>query len=332
MAETSRKLFPDELLEEITEIRVTDPDRILRECQQRVRRKALAQDGRLMIVAADHPGRGVIRAGEDPLGMARRADYLIRIVQVLLQPGVDGVMATPDILEELILINSLFKSEGQGSFLDEKIIVGCLNRGGIAGARFEMRDRFTAFTARQLERVRFDAAKLMFRLDLENPDSGATIADCAEALRELERRNIPAFLEPLPVRLRNGKYEVVKQAQELIQVIGIATALGNSSRHLWLKIPFVEDFSEVVRATTCPLLMLGGESRANPEALLEDFSRGLSSGPNVRGVLVGRNVLFPGDLDPASMAAAIAALVRDSGDVQRASRLLKQEAWDRTKV
>jgi DhnA family fructose-bisphosphate aldolase class Ia len=37
----------------------------------------------------------------------------------------------------------------------------------------------------------------------------------------------------------------------------------------------------------------------------------MESGSNVRGALIGRNVLYPGQEDPRAMAAAVAALVHD---------------------
>lgn len=299
-------------LGQITELRVKDPDSILEEASKRVQRSQLCPQGRLVILAADHPGRGVTAAAGNPQAMSDRHGYLARIIRVLEQPGVDGLMATPDILEELLLINRIRRRRGAPDLLAERVVIGCLNRGGLAGASFEMRDRFGSFTPAQLVRMKFDGAKMMFRLDPENPDSGRTIQDCAEALRELDQLNLPAFLEPLPVRFEGGSYRVQKTVADLSRVVGIATALGYSSRHLWLKIPYVEGYAQVAGATTCPILMLGGPSRPSPREVLQDFAAGLAAAGNVRGLLVGRNVLFPGrGEDPAVMARALAGLVHE---------------------
>lgn len=316
-------VLPRELFDQICEIRVQQPQIIPREASVRKRRQTLTDDGRLVVVAADHPGRGVTSSGTEALGMADRYQYLGRILRVLEQPGVDGVMSTPDILEELLIVNHLMREKGQRPVLDGKVILGCMNRGGLSGAIFEMRDRFTAFTAAQIQRMRFDGAKMMFRLDWKNPDSGATIDDCSRALRELEALDLPAFLEPLPVQKTDSGYRVQKTADALISVIGVATALGNSSRLLWLKIPYVQEFERVVRAATCPILMLGGQSRKEPEKLLYDFAAGIAAGPNVRGVLVGRNVLFPGKADPAAMAQAVTRVVHEDAAPKDAAVLLK---------
>ncbi len=316
----SEAVLPFSLLQRITELRVDDPGAARRQAAGRKRRQRLCRDGRLVVLAADHPGRGVTAVPGDPLGMGDRHDYLARILRVLSVQGVDGVMSTPDVLEELLLLERLAGTD----LLADRLLIGCLNRGGVAGTAFEMRDRFGAYTAAGLARMHLDGAKLMFRLDRENPDSGATIQDCARALRALEEQGLAAFLEPLMVQHREGRYQVLKTPQDMITAIGVATALGNTSQRLWLKIPYTDDYARVARATTCPILMLGGEAKGDPAATLQNFAAGLSAAPNVRGLLVGRNILYPGERDPASMAAAVAVLVHDGASPHGAARRLEQ--------
>ncbi len=308
--------------ERITEIRVYDPDLPLRQAALRRRRARLTEDGRLVILAADHPGRGVTQVGDNPVAMGDRLDYLSRIVRVLSEPGIDGIMSTADLLEELLILESLRDEP----LLDGKLMIGCLNRGGVSGTVWEMRDRFGAYSVQALAAMRLDGAKLMFRLDPANPDSGATLQDCALALRQLQEHSIPAFLEPLPVRWDGQRYAVEKKAPEMIRAVGIATALGDSCRNLWLKLPYAEEFAKVARATACPILMLGGEAKGDPAGLLHEFALGLEAGANVRGVLVGRNVLFPRDEDPALMASAVACVVHDRIPPHQAAQLLEEAA------
>lgn len=318
------RYLPGRVVERITQVRVEEPERILDEAAARRRRGRFTSDGRLVIAAADHPGRFVTAAAGDPLAMCDRRGYLARVLRVLTQAEVDGVMSTPDLLEELLILSSLLREKTGSSFLDGKILMGCMNRGGLAGARFEMLDRFTAFEAAQLGKMGMDAAKLMFRLDLSSPDSGTTIYDCSRALKDLDQHDLPAFLEPLPVESVEGKYKVVKTAEALVKVIGVATALGNSTRLLWLKVPYVEGYARVAASTTCPMLMLGGGSRDDPREVLAEFAAGLAAGSNVRGVLVGRNILFPGEVDPAAMAGAIGALVHRRLGVDEATNQFQQ--------
>ena len=57
-------------------------------------------DGRAMIIAADHTARGILGAGQRAEAMADRGELLDRIQLALSRPGVTGVMASPDILED----------------------------------------------------------------------------------------------------------------------------------------------------------------------------------------------------------------------------------------
>ena len=54
------------------------------------------------------------------------------------------------------------------------------------------------------------------------------------------------------------------------------SGLGGNTARTWLKIPVCEDYERVVRATTMPLLMLGGASHNDPEPTIREFARGLT--------------------------------------------------------
>jgi len=295
-----------EIFEEITRIRIENPEIIKEEAFRRRRRSKLTKDGKLTILAADHPGRMVTKAGENELAMGNRYEYLGRIIRVLTLDDWDGIMGTTDIIEELFILNHIFKKRSRKSFLDNKIMIGCMNRGGLKGTVFEMDDRFTSFTAERIRNLRLDGAKLMFRLNPQEKKCGKTIEYCARAIRELNQYDIPIFLEALAV---DENYKTIKKADKLIKVISVATALGDSSRNIWLKIPYCENFKKVALATTCPILMLGGSVKESPEPILKEFQKGMRSGKNVRGALVGRNVLFPGNLDPREIAKKVYKIV-----------------------
>ena len=115
-----------------------------------------------------------------------------------------------------------------------------------------------------------------------------------------------------------------KKAEPLIKTIGVASALGDSSMNLWLKIPYCEGYDRVVRATTLPLLMLGGESSGDPTGVIQDFVNGMKAGKNVRGALVGRNVTFPGNDDPRAVASAIHGVVHKGWSAPEAVEHLLQ--------
>jgi hypothetical protein len=242
---------------------------------------------------------------------------------VLDDPDLDGVVATPDVIEELLLLSHLERSRTRRSFLDGRVLVGSMNRGGLAGTSFEMDDAFTSMGARRISELKLDGGKMMYRLDAQEPASGRTIQACAQALNDLRRERLAAFLEPLGVTRQANGYAAAKDAATLVRQVGIAAALGDSSLHLWLKVPIVDDLARVCRATTLPLLLLGGPARGTAEETLRDFASGLAAGPRVRGAIIGRNLLYPGDADPLPLARALSSLVHARADLEGALARLR---------
>ena len=304
--------FPRSMYERITTTRVSSPEVLSERASTRVRPAGWVKpNGRIVILAADHPARGVTAAAGDPLAMGSRYRYLGRLVRVLCTSECDGILGTPDILEDLLILDALMLGAGLESMLDGRIMVGTMNRGGLAGAVFEMDDTFTAYTVDRIVESGIDAAKAMFRLDETNPDSVKTITECARAVDACVDHNIPMYLEALPVERTQTGYRVVKTPEALIRTVGVAAGLGKSSMNTWIKIPYTERYGDVAGSTTCPVLMLGGESTGDPTRVFSEFASGMSSGSNVRGALVGRNVHHPGDHDPAAVAAAVYGVVHD---------------------
>src|SRR2546423_15605003 len=127
------EFLPASTMATITEMRVTDPECSLRSAKVRKRRSNLTLDGKLNILAADHPARRVTKVGDDPLRMANRHSYLARIARVLQSDVVDGVMATMDVLEDLLILHHLMLEAGGRGLLDDRLLIVSLNRGGVAG-------------------------------------------------------------------------------------------------------------------------------------------------------------------------------------------------------
>jgi DhnA family fructose-bisphosphate aldolase class Ia len=314
--------IPESVFSHITSVRVDAPETIAEEAQMRSRRQRLAADGKLCILACDHPGRRVTNALGDPLWMGDRHDYLARILRVMSHPEIDGVMTTPDIVDDLLILSRVQRMKTGSSFLDDKLIIGCMNRGGLAGAEFEMDDRMTAYTPDGIVAGCLDAAKIMFRLDLLDQRSVDTIEVCANAVTELNYFGVPVFLEPLPVVRSDTGYSVSSDPSEVIKTIGVASALGTSSARVWLKVPITPEFDRVCRATTLPMLVLGGESIGDPVRVIREVKLAMDAGSNVRGVLIGRNVLYPGNADPLGVAVAISRTVHNNASIEEATEIL----------
>ena len=93
-----------ELYEGITDVRVRQPAFADGEADRRARRRMPVPDGKLVILAADHPGRASLKIQDDPVAMADRHELLARILRVLSHPGIDGFMSTPDLVEDLLIL------------------------------------------------------------------------------------------------------------------------------------------------------------------------------------------------------------------------------------
>jgi hypothetical protein len=312
------EFLPASALAKLTEVRVRDPECSLRAAKARQRRSNLTLDGKLNILAADHPARRVTKVGDDPLRMADRQGYLARIVRVLQSDVVDGVMATMDVLEDLLILHHLILESGGPGLLDDRLLIASLNRGGLAGTSWEMDDPITGASPATCAALKLDGAKLLMRLCDDETSSLETMLYCSTAVTEMNALGLPTFLEPLPVVKENNNYKVVKTAAALAKIVGVASALGDSSRYLWLKLPYCENYDVVASATTLPILLLGGESVGDATPLLREIAAGLAAGPNVRGALVGRNVLYPGPEDPLVVARAAGSIIHNNWTVERA--------------
>lgn len=306
------------LLAQITEARVNRAAEVRAFALSRCRRERLTMDGKLVVLAADHPGRMVTSALGDPTAMGNRREYLARILRVLMGGAVDGLMGTPDILEEALIADLLHVEAGGPSFLNGKLLIGCMNRGGLAGTAFEMLDAYTAYDAAGIVAMNLDGAKLMFRLDPEEPACARTIQWSAQAVNDCLDHDLPVFVEPLMVKKQGPKYPVQTEVESQIRICGMAAALGRSSLNTWLKLPYGPGYDRVAASTTCPILMLGGEAAVDPLPLLRDLAQGMQAGSNVRGALIGRNVLFPGDRDPLQMARAVSRVVHEAATAEAA--------------
>jgi hypothetical protein len=291
-------------LAEIIHTRIHRPEAIAEAAARRVRPGSLVgPDGRLVLVAADHPARGALRAGSEQLAMADRARLLHRLCTALSRPGVHGVLGTADVLEDLLLLGAL----------DGKVVIGSMNRGGLAGTVFEIDDRFTGYDAAAIERMGFDGGKMLLRIDPDDPATAATIQACAQAVNDLAGRRMMAMVEPFISHRVDGRVHNDLSPEAMIRAVAVASGLGTTSAYTWLKLPVVADMDQVAGASTLPVLLLGGEVPDDPEAAFAGWRKALRL-PNVKGIVAGRSLLYPADGDVAGavdnavgMTASLAA-------------------------
>ncbi|MGD9702106.1 MAG: aldolase [Acidimicrobiia bacterium] len=292
----------DPTFADLIDVRVHDPERIADALAARSRRSSPTRGGMMFIVAADHTARGMVGLGADPLAMADRRSMLDRLLTALEHPRVDGVLASADIMEDLVLLGAL----------EDRVAVGTMNRGGLSGASWELDDRFTAYDTQHLVAANLDAGKLLLRLDDDDPGTVSTLHAASRAVQELNDQRMIAMVEPIPyTKDANGRAVWDHGEHKLVRAVGISAALGGSSAYTWLKIQATADIAAVAAMTTQPLLLLGGSPGPDPDVTFAMWERALHE-PTVRGLVVGRALLYPPDGDVAAAVGRAAALVESA--------------------
>ncbi|MYS22425.1 Fructose-bisphosphate aldolase class Ia, DhnA family [Streptomyces sp. DvalAA-14] len=286
---------------QLTEIRAREPERIGRSWHKRSRRPLVGQDGRLLIVAADHPARGALGVRGDGGAMASRPDLLDRLATALSRPGVDGVLSTPDLLDDLLLMGAL----------EDKVVIGSMNRGGLQGAVFEFDDRFTAYTPQAIAAQGLDGGKTLTRICLGEAGTAATLEATASAVTGLAEHGLMAMIEPFLSVREDGRSRNLLDPDSVIKSIHIASGLGATSAYTWLKLPVVDELDRVLDATTLPTLLLGGDPQGDPRDTYAAWGSALRL-PQVRGLVVGRALLYPPDGDVAAAVDIAAELTHGS--------------------
>lgn len=279
--------------------RLEDPNAAAKALKKRTRRK-LITDGRLFIVAADHTARGMLGVGDEPFAMADRRRLLDALLVALANPQVDGVLGSADVIDELALLGAL----------DSKLVFGTMNRGGIMGAKWELDDRMTAYTPQDIALRGLDGGKVLLRLADDDAGTARTLEACAKVVTQMADLKLPIMVEPLPYTGGNGgPAKLVDDDDKLLRAVSIASGLGSSSAYTWLKVPAGSQVERMMAATTLPGLILGGTPGPDPQATYASWERAMKV-PNVRGLVVGRSLLFPRDGDVASAIARAARIVR----------------------
>ena len=282
----------------LTKIRLEDPGAVARAAAARIKHPGAVLGKQNFIVAADHPARGALAAQGRPTAMANRRELLDRLQVALSNPAVDGVLASPDIMDDLLLLGAL----------DGKLVFGSMNRGGLAGLVNEFDDRFTGHTAEALTALGADGGKMLTRIALGDPVTAQFLEATAKAIDSLTSRGLIAMVEPFLSAWVDGKVRNDLSPDAVIKSIGIASGLGASSALTWMKLPVVEEMERVMAATTMPTVLLGGDPTGSPDEVFAQWGKALAL-PGVQGLTVGRTLLYPADGDVAGAVAAAASLL-----------------------
>ena len=246
------------------------------------------------------------------MAMADRADLLERMSLALSRPGVDGVLGTADIIEDLLLLGAL----------DDKVVIGSMNRGGLAGTAFEMDDRFTGYDAASIARMGFDGGKMLFRIDPDDPATVVTMEACARAVSDLASHALMAMVEPFISHQVDGRVRNDLSPEAVIRSITVASGWApprptpGSSCRWWTT---WNGSWPPPRCRSCCSAARSAPTRTPPSTR---WHKALQM-PSVHGLVVGRTLLFPPDDD---VAGAVARRRQPDAGVRDGRQALHPEA------
>lgn len=198
------------------------------------------------------------------------------------------MLASADILEDLLSLG----------VLDGTVAVGTMNRGGLAGAVFELDDRLTGHRAEDIARSCADAGKLLLQIGYVDPGSLNTLASVARCIDEMAARRLHVFVEPFISRRVRSVLRKDLSARAVIRPMAIASGLGGTSAYTWLKIPVTEDVDDRGGAEGVDTadVLLGGEVDDDQELAHERWGKVLEV-PTVQGLVLRPVAPVPGQGD-----------------------------------
>ena len=174
-----------------------------------------------------------------------------------------------------------------------------MNRGGLQGAAFELDDAFTGYDAQAIADMGLNGGKTLTRVALDDPGTLNTLTGTAQAINELAERGLAAMVEPFWSSRVDGKVRNDLSPDAVIKSIGVPARWAAAPPTPGSSCPVVPEMERVMAATTLPTLLLGGDPDTNPEETFASWRAALQL-PAVRGLVVGRTLLYPADDDVAA--------------------------------
>lgn len=232
--------------------------------------QAIPVDGKLLLIAANQL--------VDPRSNAvvPRRELLDRLVEALSVDGVDGVIGSADILEELVLLN----------VLEDRLAI-CDHRSSRTGVGSDV-----------IVDSRFDAARFT--------TVGIETAGLSAAVSTAHSAGLPVLIELIGQQGPDGSV----YSSDWLEWVGPfdrVTRSLSTGKGVWFLLPAVPQVGAVASANAFPVLLRDTDIPIDPDAWRELFDQDLPL--TVRGLVAGPSALFPlaGSVEDAtkSLAAVI---------------------------
>ena len=254
----------------------------------RRRMNRIFKDGRSFVVACDH---GMIS------GPMQGIQDMGACLDQIVAGGADGIMATYGTAirypEKLAKVGLVLRIDGTSSVLAPEA--------GAGSAWYSIEDALrigadalcvTSFTATEYEEEHLKAL--------------------ANIIRKGHEWGLPVMAEMMPGGFDAGPEK--RTLHHMKTTARVAAELGAD----WVKIPYCEDFEEVVKSCYVPVVVLGGVNNPDKLSILSMIERGMQAGGS--GATVGRNVWQSSN--PKEMTMAIRKIVHEGWSATQAMELL----------
>lgn len=249
-------------------------------------------DGRALIVAFDH---GLIDGPAK--GMEQPAQTLSKIVA----GGADAILTSygtaTRFAREIAALGLILRLDGGGTKLGKM---------DGPGAQF--------YTVEDALRLGADAVAVSAFPGSSKEE--ATLETLAHVIGEAHTWGIPVMAEMVP-----GGFDSAPEFRTT-ESIAIAARVAAELGADWVKIPYADGFEHVTSSCYVPAVILGGAKKGSEYEMLKTIKVALNAGSV--GVAIGRNI-FQAE-DPATMTAAVAAILHKNVSVDEAMTILAAES------
>lgn len=253
---------------------------------------------RSVVIPMDHPMySGPVPGLEDPR----------KLIQSIANTDADGIMASPWVIarfaDSLKQLTAIARLDGGNSKLGSRIDQSC-----------------NIISVEQVLKMGAEMVAINVYIGGENePEMLKKLGDTAEACEIL---GMPLLAEMIPVIALEhhfGRQEANKE--NLSEQISIVARLGAEYGGDVIKTMYSgnsQEFSELVRTTTVPILALGGPKTGSDFEFLSMVKECIQAG--AAGIIMGRNVWQRERVE--GMINALCAIVHDDATVKEAEKLL----------
>ncbi|MBI1352630.1 MAG: hypothetical protein GC156_16135 [Actinomycetales bacterium] len=235
----------DERLLSLRETRVRLPELVRNRHAARRRRPIAGHGGRLLLIESDDAARGWLGGPGDHETLVDRGDLLWDLASALARSGVDGIIATSDVLDDLLILEAL----------EDRLAIGTMSAGALAGASTPADSGWTGFDADVLAASHLDGGRMRLVIDPQEAGTTQALAAAGRAMTDLSGHSLLAIVEPSWALRRADGADVDTSVHGMARALGIAAGLGGRSAYTWLVLPALPSVADVLPTTTLPMLI-----------------------------------------------------------------------------